>query len=269
MVLDFGRCIGGHAYPARSTFCLWLRGRPAALSPGSFISYSNPLSRGWCHTTRSQNTVWVDDLDQEQWVTPGEERVQGEITRWEEGAESVLVQGRHDGYLPNAGIRHTRTVMMANGLFIVHDALDATQASESRTGRWSLHCPEPWRSADSGSRAMTAPDLMRVVPAWPEAIQDVETGSEGISAYPGISEDGTTGAYRRLNQMRYRFGIEKGSVTHFAAVIVADCGSEEDVPQIARATIAAKGLQLSVRRRGTEETFHLPLLPEPICKPPQ
>ena len=257
MVLDFGRCIGGHAYPARSSFSLWLGGRPAALSPGSYVDYSHPLYRGWCHTTRSQNTVWVDDLDQEQWVTPGEERVQGEIVQWEDDADAVLVQGRHDGYLPNAGIRHVRTVMMTGGMFIVHDVIDATQARESHSGRWSLHCPEPWSAADDGSGAMAAPGLMRVVPFWPETIAAVETGSEGIAAYPGISEDGMTGAYRRLNQMRYRFAIEKGSVTHFAAVISADREDENDGLEITRAEVGEEGLRVRVKTNGVERGYEL------------
>ncbi len=257
MVVDFGRCIGGHAYPARSSFSLWLGGRPAALSPGSYISYSNPLYRDWCHTTRSQNTVMIDDLDQEQWVTPGQ-RVQGEILRWVEDADSVLLQGGHDGYLASVSIRHTRTVMMASGMFLVHDVLDATAAAEDHTGRWSLHCPEPWVEVEEETRLMAGPGLIRVAPAWPERISGVETGSEGIAAYPGVSEDGTIGAYRQLNQLRYRFGIAGGSVTHFAAVISPDSGAGEH-PEVLGAELSAAHMRLRMRVGEWEGNYELPM----------
>ncbi|MFC1453001.1 alginate lyase family protein [Verrucomicrobiota bacterium] len=221
MVIDFGRPEGGHAYPARAGFSLYLRGRPAAMSPGSPHSYTDPAYRGWMHTTLSQNTVLLDDVSQAEWESAPRRRVHGEITRWEETGDSVLVQGRHPGYLLDLGVLHTRTVRMLPGcLFLVHDVLDATAAVTPHVAKWSIHCPEPMTEQENS--AALAAGLMRVAPAWPDRIARIETGSEGKAVFP--EEDGDTGLdlNRRINCIRWCSPLEPGGVLEFLMLIQPD-----------------------------------------------
>ena len=256
MVVDFGRPVGGHAYPARGSFSLYLRGRPACLSPGSPHAYTDPDYRGWMHTSRSQNAVLIDDADQEQWEQPGLRRVHGEILRWEVDVDTALVQGRHPGYLSSLGILCTRTVLMVGGrFFLVHDVVDAGGADDDHAARWSVHCPEP--VVELEGRVGVAAGLMRVVPAWPEDVEALELGSEGKAVYPGPSADGTTDQLRRLHQARWRAAVPAGGKREFLMLIQPD-GEPARFGEVRR---EGEALRVEVEMGGVADTFHLPLPP--------
>ena len=251
MVVDFGRPVGGHAYPARGSFSLALRGRLAAQSPGSPHAYTDPDYRGWMHTSRSQNAVLIDDADQAQWRFEGQ-RVWGEVLLWETDAEMALVQGRHDGY-GGLGLRCTRTVYLLYGaFFLVHDVVDAGDAGDDHVARWSLQCPEPMRETDG--RVATAPGLLRVEPAWPQRIDAVETGSQGKAVWPAASEDGAKDAHRRLHQVRWRSAVPAGGRCEFLMLL-----TEDGSPWRLGSTTAATG-QLIVEVHSPERT-HVARLP--------
>lgn len=252
MALDFGRPIGGHAYPALGSFSLYLKGKPAALSPGSPHAYTDPDYRGWMHTSRSQNNVWIDELDQEQWESPGVRRVHGEILIWEEGAGSALVRGRHPGYLASIGVLHTRTVKMVGDLFLVHDVLDASSASEDHVAKWSLHCPQPLE-ARAGRRAV-AEGLMQVVPAWPDQVLALEFGHQGKAVMPAASEDGRTDAHQTLYQARWHQDVCAGKVCEFLMAVAPDDG-ETAIEGVAR---NADGISVTLRMGGVAGTVRLP-----------
>lgn len=220
MVLDFGRPIGGHAYPARGSLSLYLKGKPAALSPGSPHAYTDPDYRGWMHTSLSQNNVLIDDLDQESWVMPGVRRVHGEICQWATDVDSALVQGYHEGYLNSVGIGHWRTVKMLGDVFLVYDVLDAEQALEDHVAKWSIHCPE--KLAEGSDRIVQAEGLMRVVPAYPEQIDVVVFGQEGKAVMPIDAEDGRTDAHQTLFQARWCQPILAGQRCEFLMAIAPD-----------------------------------------------
>ena len=266
MVLDFGRPVGGHAYPARGSFSLYLRGKPACLSPGSPHAYTDPDYRGWMHTSRSQNAVLIDDADQDQWEQPGLRRVHGEILRWEVDADTALVQGRHPGYLGSLGLLCTRTVLQVNGrFFLVHDTVDATRANGDHAARWSLHCPEPVVEEDG--RVAVAPGLMRVTPAWPDHLEALELGARGKAVYPGPAPDGRTDELRQLHQARWPVPVPAGGQAEFLMLIQPD-GEPARFACIQRDpdTRSAAGdgpgvLTVQIELGGAVDTFHLPLAP--------
>lgn len=221
MVLDFGRPVGGHAYPARSSFSLYLNGKPAAMSPGSPHAYTDPDYRRWMHTSRSQNMVLIDDVDQEQWAVFGRKRVHGEILEWKRRGISAFVRGRHNGYRLNLGIDHVRSVYFRYGaFFLVHDVLIARDAREDHVAKWSLHCPEPWKQEKD--RDAVIGGLIRVTPAWPAQVSTLEFGSEGKAVWPGASEDGTTDTLRRLHQARWHKPLAAGTTQQFLMLIQPD-----------------------------------------------
>ena len=256
MALDFGRPVGGHAYPARGSFSLYLNGKPAALSPGSPHSYTDPDYRGWMHTSRSQNNVLIDDLDQNQWEMPGLRRVHGEILRWEADADSALVQGRHPGYLAEAGIVHTRAVKMVRDIFLVYDVLDASLAEEDRVAKWSIHCPL-LLEAHEGHRVV-AKGLMCISPAWPARISRVAFGREGKAVLPADSADGRTDAHQALYHARWHQPLHAGQRCEFLMAIAPDgCGVEiVDVSRI------SGELLVTVQAHGAVDAVRLPLAKE-------
>jgi len=221
MVLDFGRPLGGHAYPARSSFSLYLGGRLVAQSPGSPFTYSDPDYAGWMHTSFSQNMVILDDLNQDQWDEARKERVWCEVLRWEADADGALVQARDAGYLASAGVMHVRTVRLVAGrFFLVHDQLDASAAEQDHLAKWSFQCAAPLREQEG--RTCVADGLVRITPAWPETISEIVFGAEGKAVWPEESEEGTGDTYRRLHHARWCAPVAAGGAAEFLMLIQAD-----------------------------------------------
>ncbi|MDE2889528.1 MAG: alginate lyase family protein [Gemmatimonadota bacterium] len=177
LVLDFGHPEGGHAYGGQGSFSAWVKGRPAALSPGSPFAYSDPDYMPWYYSTRGQNTVWIDGDDQEIWRPGSKRRIWGRLIDWRDTDEETLIRVSHEGYLGSKGVRHERTVVLKKGrYFLIYDLLDASESEAPRTLRWSLRCPDELREA--GGRAVVSEGApgVRLVPAWPESIRSVEVG---------------------------------------------------------------------------------------------
>ena len=142
-------------------------------------------------------------------------------------ADTSLVQGRHPGYLGNAGIIHTRTVLMqAARFFLVYDVLDASRATEEHVAAWSVHCPDKLeREAPEEACVVTAAGLMRVVPAWPDRISSLDFGAEGKAVYPEESADGTRGTCRQLHHARWCSIVAAGRTAEFLMLIHPDTGT--------------------------------------------
>lgn len=257
MILDLGRPVGGHAYPARGCFVLYLRGLPAAMSPGSPHAYTDPDYDGWMNTSLSQNNVLIDDLDQEMCVSPGRRRVHGEITHWEANADDAVVQGRHDGYLANAGIVHTRTVRMVDDrFFLVHDVLDATAAASDHVVKWSIHCPDQLEEVED--RVVVANGLMRVTPAWPSKITGIEIGARGKAVWPENAADCRTDVHRRLHHARWHQPIVAGGTAQFLMLVQPD----DEVGRITAAELDGEHLQVKVEVGSYQATIALPRPPQ-------
>jgi hypothetical protein len=177
LVLDFGHPEGGHAYAGQASFTAWVKGKPAVLSPGSPFAYSDPDYRTWYYGTRGQNTVWIGKDDQETWRPGNKRRIWGELLDWRNSRTQTLVRVAHNGYLASKGVRHERTVVLQKRVFfLIHDVLDGSRSTETHQLRWTIRCPDEL-TVESGRQIRSSGNPgIRLVPAWPDAIEDVEIG---------------------------------------------------------------------------------------------
>ena len=243
MTVDFGRPVGGHAYPAQGSFNLYLRGRLAAQSPGSPHHYTDPDYADWMHRTRSQNTVLVDDQDQEQWAFSWRRRVQGEILEWQDGPASTLLSGRHDGYLLNLGIDHRRTVkLVSDRFFLIHDVLDAAAAETDHLAKWSLHCPGPLR--EEADRVVVSEGLLRVVPYWPDQVTEVRIAAKGKAVLPEPDDAGRYDRNATLTHARWHVPLPAGSRVQFLMLLQPD----ETPARILEACEGEEGLAIEIEQ---------------------
>jgi hypothetical protein len=253
---SIGRPVGGHAYPARGSFSLYLCGRPAALSPGSPHAYTDPDYRGWMHTSRSQNAVLIDETDQAQWEAPGLRRVHGEILHWEADADTVLVQGRHAGYLEDLGILCTRTIFMqAGSYYLVHDLVDAARATEDHVARWSIQAAAPMQEVEA--RACVAAGLMRIDAGWPDTIDSIDMSSEGKAVWPAADEEGRGGTYRQLHQVRWCTNVRAEGNCRFLMLIQPDPSPF----RLGLVNTRADQLAVEVKSPAGADTLQLPITP--------
>ena len=154
-----------------------MKGRPAALSPGSPFAYSDPEYKPWYVSTQGQNTVWIDGDDQEMWRPGNKRRIWGRLLDWRETESETRIKVSHDGYVRSKGVRHERTVLLRKGrYFLIYDLLDAAGSDEPRSLRWTLRCPDALR--EEGNRVVVSDGApgVRLAPAWAEAIREVEIG---------------------------------------------------------------------------------------------
>ncbi len=255
MVLDFGHPVGGHAYPARGSFSLVLGGNLVAQSPGSPHAYTDPDYRGWMHTSRSQNAVLIDAVDQEQWQKPGQ-RVHGEILRWEVNDGSAFVQGRHEGYCSAFGITCVRTAYLQYGrFFLIHDVIDGRAADADHEAQWSFQCAEPMRELED--RVAVSNSLVRVQPAWPEQVEKIVMTAEGKAVWPAASDDGVMDAHRTLHQVRWCSRVSAGEQCQFLMLITGD----EGTCRLGAVSVGDEGIDVEVDDGGVVEVVRLPPAP--------
>ena len=224
LVLDFGNPDGGHAYAARSSFTAWVKGRPAALSPGSPFSYQDPDYKPWYYGTRGQNTVWVDGEDQEIWRPGRKRRMWGRLLDWRESRDETRIRMSHEGYVPSKGVRHERTViLMKERFFLIYDVLDGASSAKSRRLQWTLRCPDALEAGDDRVALSSGDPGLRIVPAWPEGIEDVEIGW-GPSMVPVRYRLDMSAQQGRTCHIRYGKSLAAGSLACFLTLLVAgDC----------------------------------------------
>jgi len=253
LVLDFGHPEGGHAYAGQGSFTAWVKGRPAALSPGSPFSYSDPDYRPWYYGTRGQNTVWVDEEDQETWRPGRKRRVWGRLLEWKDGREETRVRVAHDGYLLSKGIRHERTVVLRKGrYFLICDLLDGQGSREAHVARWTIRCPDALREGE-GRTVMSEGGLgLRVLPAWPEGISSVEIGW-GPSMVPMPYQPDMTPQQGRTCHARFAQRMAAGGTARFLMLMIAgDC---EDAS--VRGTVTEEGVEAEVTAWGKTEALKI------------
>ena len=221
LVLDFGHPEGGHAYGAQASFSAWVKGRPAALSPGSPFAYSDPDYRTWYYGTRGQNTVWIDEDDQDLW-RPGEKRrIWGRLLDWRDEEEETYVRISHEGYLRSKGVRHERTVLLKKGrYFLIYDLLDAAKSGEAHTLRWTLRCPDELREVENRMVVSTGDPGIRLAPAWSDAIHDVEIGW-GPSMVPLTYRPDMSAQKAQVCHVRFVQEIDAGTQARFLVLMVS------------------------------------------------
>ncbi|MDE2800998.1 MAG: alginate lyase family protein [Gemmatimonadota bacterium] len=224
LVLDFGHPEGGHAYGAQASFSAWVKGRPAALSPGSPFAYSDPDYRTWYHSTRGQNTVWIDEDDQDLW-RPGEKRrIWGRLLDWRDEEAETYVRIAHEGYLRSKGVRHERTVLLKKRkYFLIYDLLDAAESDVAHTLRWTLRCPNELRETENRMVVSAGDPGIRLAPAWSDAIRDVEIGW-GPSMVPLTYQADMSAQKAQVCHVRFVQEIDAGTQARFLVLMVSgDC----------------------------------------------
>jgi hypothetical protein len=253
LVLDFGHPEGGHAYAGQASFTAWVKGRPAALSPGSPFSYGHPDYKPWYYGTRGQNTVWVDEEDQETWRPGRKRRVWGRLLEWKDGLEETRVRVAHDGYLLSKGIRHERTVVLRKGrYFLIYDLLDGREAREAHVARWTVRCPDALREAEGRAVMSEGRPGVRVLPAWPEGIGSVEIGW-GPSMVPVRYQPDMSPQQGRTCHARFVRRMAAGGTERFLMLMIpADC---EDAS--VRGTVTEEGVEVEVTAWGEREKLKI------------
>ncbi len=253
LALDFGHPEGGHAYAGQASFTAWMKGRPAALSPGSPFSYSSQDYRMWCYGTRGQNTVWLDEDDQETWRPGRKRRVWGRLLDWRDDARMTLIRVAHDGYLASKGVRHERVAVLRKGrFFLIYDALDGREAREAHPARWTIRCPDALRETEGRAVVSGGIPGLRVIPAWPEQIAGVEVGW-GLSMVPMRYQPDMSPQEGQTCHARFVQRIAAGETVRFLMLLIAgDCPDAE-----IRAEVTEKGVAVEARAWGESEELEI------------
>ena len=253
LVLDFGHPEGGHAYAAQASFTAWVKGKPAALSPGSPFSYSDPDYKPWYYGTRGQNTVWVDEEDQETWRPGRKRRVWGRLLDWQDGKAETRVRVAHDGYFRSKGIRHTRTALLRKGrFFLIYDLLDGQEGREAHVAQWTIRCPDALKEGAGRAVASEGQPGIRVLSAWPDGIDSVEIGW-GPSMVPIPYQPDMSPQQGRICHARFTQRMAAGGSVRFLTLLVAgDCADAS-----VRGTVTEEGVEAEVTAWGEIERLKL------------
>ncbi|MDK1031763.1 MAG: heparinase II/III family protein, partial [Planctomycetia bacterium] len=158
----YGKAHGGHGYPQQGSFVFYARGRWLVLHPGSPLDYSDPQYSTYFHTTFSHNTVIVDEMNQPYAAAPepNNYNIASECLFWDSDDCRSILQIRHRGYQPLAGVTHTRTfVLMGSEALFIHDYLECDN-DDPHDYHWALHSNEELVAA--GDRTWRS-DQMAVV----------------------------------------------------------------------------------------------------------
>ncbi|HEY6360381.1 MAG TPA: alginate lyase family protein [Vicinamibacterales bacterium] len=113
---------GGHAHADALAMTLTLRNRPFLVDPGTSTYTMDTRLRDLLRSSRSHNTVTLDDRSQAVSGGPFDwrSRADGRLHAWRHNAAFDWAAGSHDGYAP---LRHTRAVLrtLDYGWLIVDD----------------------------------------------------------------------------------------------------------------------------------------------------
>ena len=229
LVLDFGHPEGGHAYGGQASFSAWVKGRPAALSPGSPFAYSDPDYMPWYYSTQGQNTVWIDGDDQEFWRPGNKRRIWGRVLDWRETEEETFIRVAHDGYLRSKGVRHERSVLLKKGrYFLIYDLLDAAESEDTRTLRWTLRCPDELREARNRTVVSGGNPGVRLAPAWAGSIREVEIGW-GPSMVPLTYRPDMSAQKAPICHARFVQEVDAGEQARFLVLMASGACSDASV----------------------------------------
>jgi Heparinase II/III-like protein/Heparinase II/III N-terminus len=134
---------GNHKHNDLLGFEYHAGGEPVIVDPGSYLYTSNPDARNLFRSTRSHNTVSVDDHEQNEirpeWLFRMFEKATPEHLFVGEEAEALEYRGRHCGYarLPEPVV-HERTfrLLRSDGALVIADVLDGRGTHHLR---WHFH----------------------------------------------------------------------------------------------------------------------------------
>lgn len=174
---------GNHKHNDQLGFEFHVEGVPLVVDPGSYVYTSDPDARNLFRSTRSHNTVIIDDAEQNElrphWLFRMFEKASPEHLAVDESDEQARYRGRHYGYSRlSEPVVHERTftLSMRDGALTIVDLLNGQGAHRVR---WHFHFapgvevsalgPERFRVV-SGATAveLTAPAALRfnIASAW-------------------------------------------------------------------------------------------------------
>ncbi|MBW6525097.1 heparinase II/III family protein [Sphingomonas sp. RHCKR47] len=127
LVVDHGPlgylAIAAHGHADALSFTLSIDGQPVFVDPGTYLYHSGHQWRDWFRNTRAHNTLSVEGTEQSivsgafNWANKAQ-------TRLEQVNDAPFkLQASHDGYCKRFGVRHRRSVMLADGELTLMDML--------------------------------------------------------------------------------------------------------------------------------------------------
>jgi hypothetical protein len=122
---------GNHKHNDLLSFEYHVGGQPVIVDPGSYVYTSDPEARNRFRSTRSHNTVIIDDLEQNdfrpEWLFRMFEKASPEHVAVREDSETLTYRGRHHGYTRlREPLVHDRTFTIGrdDGALAIVDTLD-------------------------------------------------------------------------------------------------------------------------------------------------
>ena len=136
--------IAAHGHADALSVTVRAFGEDVLVDPGTYDYFTHPEWRRYFRSTRSRNTIEVDDLDQSTMSGPfmWSQRAQTKLVEWQPSESGGTIVGEHDGYERLADpVRHRRTVRLdgQNGCVVFVDELRA--ACSHRVAQWFHFAP--------------------------------------------------------------------------------------------------------------------------------
>ena len=135
---------GNHKHCDQLAFEYHPHGAPLFVDPGSHVYTSDPDSRNLFRSTRSHNTLMIDDQEQNEirpeWLFRMFEHAAPEHLRWPEHADGVEYAGRHRGYTRlDAPVAHERRIALrrSDGALQIDDHVEGSGEHQLA---WHFHC---------------------------------------------------------------------------------------------------------------------------------
>ena len=134
---------GNHKHNDLLSFEYHVGGQPVIVDPGSYVYTSDPDARNLFRSTRSHNTLSIDDQEQNEirpeWLFRMFEKASPEHLSVREHGAELEYRGRHRGYgRPGDALVHTRTfrLRLTDGSVVIADELEGNGTHRLR---WHFH----------------------------------------------------------------------------------------------------------------------------------
>ena len=151
---------GNHKHNDLLSFEYHVGGEPVIVDPGSYVYTSDPEARNIFRSTRSHNTISIDDHEQNdirpEWLFRMFEKASPEHVAVRDDADALEYRGRHRGYTRlREPLVHDRTfrLLRSDGSLVISDVLE---------GRGTHHLRWHFHFAPGVAIAMAAPAALDV-----------------------------------------------------------------------------------------------------------
>lgn len=134
---------GGHAHNDKLSFELSVNGHDVIVDPGTYVYTSDPQSRNTFRSTRSHNTIVVDNMEQNQFVDDAlfilPDNTKAAFKKWFEDGLEIIFEGVHYGYQAmKKKVLHNRVIVYnkRDREYFFEDRLSGTNRADLKL---SLH----------------------------------------------------------------------------------------------------------------------------------